>query len=600
MSKYYQKKGSISDYLIGILLIFAVGIIPFIVRLSVIPVTEYELGTIRSSEQIADVFSYCKSIVICIVSALLVITIFADTVTDSHEKKFNYKNPLFILTLVYVIFIILSTVFSKYGEIAMNGISERYEGMWVLLGYVTLFSAAIYYVKDDFKLKFVIFGIFLSVALVGFMGFFQFIKKDPFVTDFYNKIILGKYYGNVGDIRIMFENVYSTLYNPNCVGMYTAMMTSFMIVLAVMLPVKSILKYMSLAFSILMFINLIGSESAGGIIAFVCTIIFLCIVAVIYFVYNKKYKDISKSVLFILLTFVVVFGTVIATNKDIKEKISYIADELANSDNQESDYFYKDFSVEGDTAKIVTKDGTITIIYDGTNYKLLGYDGNELVPSEQIDGSQDNSGMFYKYNIKGIMNPQVQIAGNYVVFNGSEITFMFEYADNKLMPISKGREIVDINKEIPAVGFKGKELFATGRGYIWSRSIPMIKNSLIIGTGPDTYTLEFPQNDLLGKTKFLGNPYVIVDKPHNLYLQTAINTGLISFAAMMGIFLLYIFTTLKSILFNEGSKNMLCFKVAFLGAVIGYMVSGLSTDSVVSVAPVFWIILGTGFAVNKL
>ena len=35
-----------------------------------------------------------------------------------------------------------------------------------------------------------------------------------------------------------------------------------------------------------------------------------------------------------------------------------------------------------------------------------------------------------------------------------------------------------------------------------------------------------------------------------------------------------------------------------MGGVIGYLVCVATTDSVVSVSPVFWILLGIGFAVN--
>jgi hypothetical protein len=39
-------------------------------------------------------------------------------------------------------------------------------------------------------------------------------------------------------------------------------------------------------------------------------------------------------------------------------------------------------------------------------------------------------------------------------------------------------------------------------------------------------------------------------------------------------------------------------KIGCFSGVCGYLVSMLSTDSTVNVAPIFWIILGTGFAVN--
>ena len=57
-----------------------------------------------------------------------------------------------------------------------------------------------------------------------------------------------------------------------------------------------------------------------------------------------------------------------------------------------------------------------------------------------------------------------------------------------------------------------------------------------IGKGPDTFFAEFPQGDLLGKLYAYDTTQMIVDKPHNLYLQIGINEGgiaLLAFLVMM-------------------------------------------------------------------
>ena len=43
------------------------------------------------------------------------------------------------------------------------------------------------------------------------------------------------------------------------------------------------------------------------------------------------------------------------------------------------------------------------------------------------------------------------------------------------------------------------ERLGSGRGYIWSRSIPLIKQAGFMGLGADTYPEYFPQNDFKGK-----------------------------------------------------------------------------------------------------
>lgn len=150
--------------------------------------------------------------------------------------------------------------------------------------------------------------------------------------------------------------------------------------------------------------------------------------------------------------------------------------------------------------------------------------------------------------------------------------------------------------------FDGRETFASNRGYIWSRPIPMLKDVLIIGYGPDNYPMVFPQEDYVGRFN-VGNKGmldIITDKPHNMYLQTAINTGVISLLALMFIWGMYLFDCFK--LYIGG--NMESF-VEYMGAatflsITAYLVAGLFNDNIVSVAPLFWILLGMGIGINRM
>ncbi len=173
--------------------------------------------------------------------------------------------------------------------------------------------------------------------------------------------------------------------------------------------------------------------------------------------------------------------------------------------------------------------------------------------------------------------------------------FLFGLANDKLYLLSNKGNIIDINKPIEHFGFDGYERIASSRGYIWSRSFPLIKKSILIGSGPDTFVFDFPQNDIVGKLKFHASPYIIIDKPHNFYLQTIINTGLVSLLILLALFGYYFYTTIKFIM----AKNKFSIlQLGFTSGIFGYLVSSLATDSVVSVAPVFWIILGLSFAIN--
>ena len=176
---------------------------------------------------------------------------------------------------------------------------------------------------------------------------------------------------------------------------------------------------------------------------------------------------------------------------------------------------------------------------------------------------------------------------------------MFGLRDDTTIHLINGNSKKDIDLEDPkSIGFAGKEKLASSRGYIWSRSLPMLRNTLLLGTGPDTFVFEFPQNDLLGKLYAYDSATTIVDKPHNLYLQIALNEGVIALLAFLGIILIYIVDSIKLYaLKSKFTENEIMGISVFL-AVIGYLFAGIFNDSVISVAPIFWIVLGVGVAVN--
>lgn len=78
------------------------------------------------------------------------------------------------------------------------------------------------------------------------------------------------------------------------------------------------------------------------------------------------------------------------------------------------------------------------------------------------------------------------------------------------------------------------------RGYIWSRTIPILPDYLVLGAGPDCFLYEFPQDDILGKLYAYGTGSIVVDKPHNLYLQIFVNEGGIALLAFLAVaYLIY-------------------------------------------------------------
>jgi len=149
-------------------------------------------------------------------------------------------------------------------------------------------------------------------------------------------------------------------------------------------------------------------------------------------------------------------------------------------------------------------------------------------------------------------------------------------------------------------GFEGNEKLGSSRGYIWSRTIPLLKETIFVGFGPDTFAFEFPQHDIFGKFYAYDDMWHLVDKPHNLYLQIAVNTGVISLLVFLFMVVYYLQQSLRLYISRNFDDFLPQVGAGIFVAIVGYLGAGFFNDSVVSVAPVFWCLFGLGISVNYL
>lgn len=133
----------------------------------------------------------------------------------------------------------------------------------------------------------------------------------------------------------------------------------------------------------------------------------------------------------------------------------------------------------------------------------------------------------------------------------------------------------------------GSSVDLRGRQEIWSNTLPLLKDTWVVGKGPGAFALDYP------------NPpgaETYVDRPHNMYLQMAHQSGNVSaliFVLAMAWFLWRVLKVTADVRRSEESRLRLA---AIAAACVGYCLAGLATDSFVGVAPVFWVVWGAGFA----
>lgn len=588
-----NKKASISDNFFKIIpLALILLIVPMIVFMKTITVEGIAIQ-LYPSTSVRDFFSYYKVlwfIFFTVISVLFVLFY-------AYTKKLQFKaNICFIPLLVYYLFVFLSTSFSKHHDIAFNGFIDRFEGFWVITCYVIICFIAAHFVtyEKDIKLLFGALGICAFILCI--LGFSQFFGFDFLQTDFMKHAMLpSKDQNLVKALSFSFPTkyIYLTLFNPNYVGSFCSMAFPLFVVL-VLLSKNKYTKLISGILSFFLLVNLICSRSSTGYISVFVTGIFL--------IFLLRKRIIMYWIPVLSLT-ICISGVLIYINYNnagiiSNEFFSFLPKKqtpIVYVDGKPKDI--TDMKIDNNNMYVYMGDTPVKVVFDTNEGTLIFFDdlGNKL---PIIKSTTDSSlisfdspkyiGLCFNIN-ESVLTVSAPNTIYHVTLDSSG-SFKF---------LNSGNKPVDI-EAAASFGFKGYETWASNRGYIWSRSIPLMKDTLFLGHGPDTYAIYFPQNDFIGKLQSFKLPNTFVDKPHNMYLQIAINTGVVSLIAFLVFILWYIVSSFK-LYFKPKEDNIYYMAgVACVLSVIGFLVAGLANDSNINVSPIFWILLGTGIACNRL
>lgn len=570
-------------------LLIVMAIIPLIVHQKTYPTHLEQYSWYSYAETAYDFFLYYKSVWLAIMAALMLVILCWKM---AKEKEYR-KIPMFMIPAgIYGLFIIISMIFSKDRSISLHGIVEQFEPGTVLIGYLIFMYYAYLIVNTENDVKFLMKVWVISIAILCILGLLQVLGHDFFATDFGKKLIATSETWQNLEFNFGKNRIYLTLYNPNYVGVYA---TLALPILGTLLLFTKNIKW-KVIYAILMVgmvICIIGSQSKTAFGSLAVVVIF----AVIFF--RKLIKQYWKFLIPIIIAIGIVFFVFDASigheyTNSIKSAISTITNKEENTPiitrvDTLDDEFIIDY---------MKKPLHISYTRDGDSFSISAKDDSGTV----LDTIQDESGISIQDDrFQGIHLRPVYSEDMYLLQFSTDtgITWYFSNEIGKdkegyyfYTPYGKWDKVN--NPEI----FDMKESLFSGRGYIWARTIPLLKDYIIKGSGPDTYTLVFPQDDYIGleNNGYRGS---VVTKPHNLFLQIGIQTGVISLIAFLALYLIYFIQSIRLYVKNKFESYSAQIGVGIFLATIGYMIGGITNDSTITVSPIFWILLGIGFAMNQ-
>lgn len=581
-------------------LMFILAVVPLIVRVYPYMANMSQFPWFTSDDFQIDFFLHGKSAALTAMGIYMVVILGIYALIGNIERK----NCWILIPLgIYGAFTLFSSVFSQYSYYSFHGSFEGFETVWVILTYCVIVVYACFMVKSSKDVRILLYTFAIGVFILTIIGFFQAFGKNPLNMSWITNLTVPSKYKETLDGLVEYNiGNYLTLYNINYVGVYMSM--TLPVLLFLMLDFSKNKSFSSIKATFLTILNVVifavlfvaaffclyKSDSEAGILAFCIGLIFVPIVL---------YRKIWKHKIATLVSVVVIAAIALLINDTyLKPAFVRLKNQLTSEPRS---YDLSDIHVDSDGVTFTYKGEKLTLKMEeiDTDYfvvRAYDGDGNELTFNSGSWVLTFEDPRFADFSIA--YYPIADELSMSITVGDTNWVFTNQTSPGTYQLLNYYGNWVNMEEPPRITALDGREDIFSGRGYIWSRSIPLLKQYIVMGAGADAFTFAFPQMDYIGRLHSGYAENQLFTKPHNMYLQTAVQSGII---ALLGFLVFYFMYFVQS--FKIYSKKVLDTFVshAGLGILIGtivYMIAGLTNDSMVVVAPVFWTLLGIGISIN--
>jgi len=587
-------------------------VFPWITYLNLEQYTEAEKSIFGGYEGISiDFFLQQKVVVLVLVAVIALLWFlgerFLPQKVDNQVPLLKGNNKvLFVLSGVFVLGTVISTVFSSYQKNALWGSPTVGEGLWVLLGYVVIIFAFYNSFANEYAFDMAKIVITALAGITLFLSLVEWFYKPLLEIGLVQALVApAKYADIVTQMKaVMFDDAIAlTLYNPGYFGGFVCLLLPF--VLMYCLQAKKMqekLLYGGLFAGLLFSVVTANTTTALYIAIFeVVVVLAACLFAVMTGTDTKNSSKQSTAKGLLLQSGGMLVVTIVALllSGSITGNSFFNIFSNANSvtgNTQAERFVIKDIQMDGNRVVLVGEETNFQIAYVGNKLQFLDGDGKAL-RTEYQDSEIVFQNKEYEHLTVKVLKPNASMTN---VINGVMIDAgyqdtidFFVLDDGTFSGVGQNASILtDIGDAGTPDALKQFYGIFTGRGYAWVNSLPILKETLLVGKGPGNFAYYFKQFDYMGLLSTHESIKKVIDKPHSAYLQYATEVGLPAAIAFFGIFVM---TLVKAVrVFWKNKKQMITnsLHIGAMVSVAGFLIYSVINDSMITVTPVACMIAG--------
>lgn len=580
-------------------LLIVVCLLPFIVYGHIYEYSGEEYGAFIDGVLLSDFFSYGKALIFGAVGVYMLFRIAVDMMQGRMER------PCIVLIaciLVMGISLLISSIFALNNELAVFGGYQRFEGALTKFFYLVLALYTYRMIAFPEVWKAVWKGSIITAALECLIGLMQMTGYDPFAMKSVQRLIVPAQYGGAEIKNILGDNrVYLTLANPNYAAMYLAVV--IILISCSLGSIRSRKWTVCLAaLDVLCFAEMIATRSRVGLLMLITASLLWLTVSI-----NSLFEDRKRLRSLGLLVFAMIAAGIAADAvmglgawSRIGTSLSTLGEKQVNCRITGLETTPKCVKVEMDDVSIEisyknpgsTNELSVKSVKQGTGYGRYDPGKGMIVDDRQhpMKGLEKLIITVEPLEAGESFSEETEAQETEILVKESGAEFFFIHEPGYGYLIYAGNGYYEEAGEIDYIDLHGLESAASGRGYIWSRTIPLMSGArLISGYGSDNFYLAFPQNDYVGKAQYCDGPNVIIEKPHNTYLLYGVENGIPAMISFIALIFFLIFRLMK----QENRSKPDCKLIALV--VIALAAGFFFNDSSIVISPLLWIALGAGY-----